>query len=722
MADDDDDFSDTPLPNAPGVSSTLPPAAAGNTNPFPIESQPGSPTAMQINSAQFSMMMENMRLASQAVLAAAGNMNERRAPIASSTSGFSDANRILNRPASFGSTSHDHDCASWPDWSHAFRSWLIFAEGMYETELKVVEDNLSVVQNIATMPAASADRSRRLYAILASLLQHRPKAMLRQVEGRCGYETWRQLVNSYAPRSKVRGLALLNAIMTLPSFTKDKTMREQIDGLERIAQEYEKVSGSPISPDILLGTLIRVLPQQLRSHIQLQMTEKSTFTDVKQYCLAYEVTTSTWSAAKVHQSLGVVAPPPAPASDGPVPMDIDQIAAQVMALTKGKGKGKGKKGKDGKKQEKGGKGKADQGFNAKGQPKGGKQGKGQGKAKGSKGKGKGQGKGQQGQPKCWNCNRYGHVQKDCPNPTVNQVEANTDAASTVAPSQSASQTHQSTVRRLEAASSAADPEPLYFDFSIMPDIIDASVAMISASKLLRPCASDDPPEGDCVCSFEEGSVHPCQSSAVAPCVHHDMTYSDNDDSWTVCSPKSAWSLFADDVDEPDCDEPDDLNAPDCDDAGDEVSDLRTAARACRQSAPPGTWVQDVQVENMPQVFPCVRAVIRELEGEEVPVIMDSGADISCLPFSLGWLGTRGRGGPNLRVSDAQGGELPVQQHRDVEFVLETRTGQPIIWKERCVVTSVTQPLLALGKFMRAGWCLTHSRWHGDVLEACWLWA
>ena len=100
--------------------------------------------------------------------------------------------------------------------------------------------------------------------------------------------------------------------------------------------------------------------------------------------------------------------------------------------------------------------------------------------------------------------------------------------------------------------------------------------------------------------------------------------------------------------------------------------------------------------------PAVRAVIHEVECADLEVILDSGADISCLPAELGWLGTKGTGA-KMKVSDAQGGILPVKQHCDVEFIVETRSGRPVLWKEKCVVTSVTQPLLAMGKFMRAGW-------------------
>ena len=40
----------------------------------------------------------------------------------SSTAGFSDANRILNRPSCFGSLSHDYDLLAWFDWAGRMHS------------------------------------------------------------------------------------------------------------------------------------------------------------------------------------------------------------------------------------------------------------------------------------------------------------------------------------------------------------------------------------------------------------------------------------------------------------------------------------------------------------------------------------------------------------------------------------------------------------------------
>ena len=59
--------------------------------------------------------------------------------------------------------------------------------------------------------------------------------------------------------------------------------------------------------------------------------------------------------------------------------------------------------------------------------------------------------------------------------------------------------------------------------------------------------------------------------------------------------------------------------------------------------------------------------------------------------------------------------LAVSDLREVEFVLEADSGEPIVWREVCAIAPVTQPLLCKGKLMRAGWwpqrkpsmCLEH---------------
>ena len=264
ISESDDDLGE---PTGPQL-----PAAAASTNPFAAASPTGSPV-------NFDAIMRQMMETTQAAVSALSQASSSKQSL-----GFADANKILNRPASFGSASHDHDLSVWHDWSHSFRTWLVFADQGFETELQAVESNLD--KPVVMSGMKTAGRSRRLCAILGSLVLHKPKAIVRQVAERSGFEAWRQLVNVYAPKSKVRSLALLNALMGLPAFVKSKILREQIEGLERIATEYQRVSGSMPGEDILPGTLLRCLPSQVRSRIQLQMDDTTSYSSVRAFVLS----------------------------------------------------------------------------------------------------------------------------------------------------------------------------------------------------------------------------------------------------------------------------------------------------------------------------------------------------------------------------------------------------------------------------------------------------
>ena len=90
------------------------------------------------------------------------------------------------------------------------------------------------------------------------------------------------------------------------------------------------------------------------------------------------------------------------------------------------------------------------------------------------------------------------------------------------------------------------------------------------------------------------------------------------------------------------------------------------------------------------------------EAEMTDVILDSGADVSCLPLSYGQYGSS-HGSASLGLRDAQGESLAVQDLREVSFIVHDETGEPVIWKEVCAIAPVTQPLLCKGKLMRSGW-------------------
>ncbi|CAK9110158.1 unnamed protein product [Durusdinium trenchii] len=130
--------------------------------------------------------------------------------------------------------------------------------------------------------------------------------MILQISERNGFEAWRQLSQLYKPRTKSRSVSLLSALMNLPPFTKDRTLLEQVLGLERLRDEYRRSSGAEVPDDLMLSVLVKCLPGHIRQHIQLQLTETSTYAETRRAVVGYESVTASWAPSKIHMELGIV--------------------------------------------------------------------------------------------------------------------------------------------------------------------------------------------------------------------------------------------------------------------------------------------------------------------------------------------------------------------------------------------------------------------------------
>ena len=233
-------------------------------------------------------------------------------------------------------------------------------------------------------------------------------------QSRDGFAVWYHLIKEFEPSSRQRALAIAQALSNYPTFPKDRSCLESMLVYEETVQRFEESSSSSY-PDVLkIATLMRCCNQRVREHLQLNVDEKSSYSQVRECILNFERVSKAWSQETVLRSIQDAH---RTSDSGPTPMEVDRIE-----------KGGGKKGKSGKsgKNGKGGKGDwsfpwgAGRGFGGRGQGKGkkgkgrGNANKGKGKQKGKKGGGKTKDKGKVGQNQCKLCFVYGHWSGECP--------------------------------------------------------------------------------------------------------------------------------------------------------------------------------------------------------------------------------------------------------------------------------------------------------------------
>lgn len=107
----------------------------------------------------------------------------------------------------------------------------------------------------------------------------------------------------------------------------------------------------------------------------------------------------------------------------------------------------------------------------------------------------------------------------------------------------------------------------------------------------------------------------------------------------------------------------------------------------------------------------IRSAHDAREGIEIEVIVDSGADASCLPHSLSTVGVCS-GRPAEFFQDAQGNPLMVHGTRRAEL---SYGDQPAFTETFLVAPHIGTPLLAVGKLYRAGFSLQNE---GGRMSLC----
>ena len=148
--------------------------------------------------------------------------------------------------------------------------------------------------------------STKLYSLLSSWLTGTTKQHARDptiAASRNGFALWKSLLRIYQPSTRSRSLALMQAIHSYPNFSPGVSSVAQISKLEELVKDYERCSGQSYPGEILLSTLLRCIPSPLKEHIHLQLTDRTTYAQVKESVLVYERTTRTWMLTQVYQPL-----------------------------------------------------------------------------------------------------------------------------------------------------------------------------------------------------------------------------------------------------------------------------------------------------------------------------------------------------------------------------------------------------------------------------------
>ena len=575
------------------------------------------------------------------------SQSESRAAAAAATTSYSglaakDLSKVLRHPSTFSCQTRDEELIKWPAWSWEFEQYLGTLDKEFQVDFTRLKSNPKTEVLPAQLSATELDRSRIMYGLLASLLNDRLKRLLKTVSDNNGYEAYRLISLDLRPSSRTRALALMQTIHNWPVFDNKQGLLTQVVRLEQAMAEYDSIASQAMSDDQKVVSLLRCLTGQLRQHVNLTMEDSWTYAELRSLVARYDASSSKWSAS-VAATYGLSEGKGGVLVNAPA-ASSEAVPMEIDRLQKEidrLSKGKTKKGDKG---DKGGK---------KGRYDKGKKGKGDGK--------KGDGKARP-QPStnpnpaanktCHNCGRKGHFARDCRSKRVRQVE---DAA--VADSSAA---HADTAVSAAPAKAKPAAKPQVRRVTYNLDDFDESAG--GEIRMVSGCDSCVESQDEVDRQSKGASGFFCKALSI----------------FSRCVP-SRWCVFH--------------NA------------LPSVAQSEAEHAS-GVCQRDVveHTSGVTSTSGSVRMVQQNAEhGMEIEVIIDSGADASCLPQNLSMLGVSS-GRPWEGFQDAQGNQLLVHGTRRAELSFGD---QPGFTETFLVAPHITTPLLAVGKLYRAGFSMVN---------------
>ena len=223
----------------------------------------------------------------------------------------------------------------WFEWSFAFRAYCVVSGLISSEDLEgAAGSNISLP--LAGQSPEGRVRSGTLYYLLVLLCSGKAQVILRSVEVGNGVEGWRVLSARFDRRDSTSTTGLLQAILGFEMSDDLEHIPDKLAEFELMTQRYNMTSGETLSGQVEKATILRTLPEPLKSHLLVNAQRFTNGAEVRTAVRDYLMARREWK------------PPTAMMRerDTSSPMDVDAVTWKWQGSNnKGKGKGKGKHGK-----------------------------------------------------------------------------------------------------------------------------------------------------------------------------------------------------------------------------------------------------------------------------------------------------------------------------------------------------------------------------------------
>ena len=180
--------------------------------------------------------------------------------------------KLLPKPSDFDHSSHETKISDWKEWSWSFEQYINSVDPKFGDDIQNMRSKLNQPVDPVDFSDGERQRSAFLYSMLSSV---------KQIAGCNGLEAYGTLIQQNEPVSKNRSMGLLNIIMNWPQFGGKQSLMQQVLKLEHAFNEYEKL-GSRLNDDLKTAILMRSVTGQLTVWLQLQATESTTYSRVRE--------------------------------------------------------------------------------------------------------------------------------------------------------------------------------------------------------------------------------------------------------------------------------------------------------------------------------------------------------------------------------------------------------------------------------------------------------